>query len=109
MFNESLKNFYTISFDSLYTDRKNVNDELGFHVDIGSAQNINSPIYLIAGHQNLARLHVPNEANIIAISDNLVVRKLFVEIDGYTYPKDGFITNYAENEYIDPCRDLIFY
>ena len=36
--------------------------------------------------------------------------KYFREIDGYKYPRDGFIMNYGENDYSDHCRDLkLFY
>ena len=79
---------------------------LEFQVDIGSAQNINSPKYLIAAHQFLARINILNKANNIAIFDNLNVRKYFVEIDGYRYPKAAVITHYTENDYLDQYRDL---
>ena len=98
MFNESIKNIYTFSVDSWYTDKKVVNDGLEFHVDIGPAQNNSSLKYLIAAHQSLARINVPNKTNNIAIFDNLDVRKYFVAIDGYRYPKNAVITNYNEND-----------
>ena len=52
MFNESIKYNYTnwVSFDSWCTGRKVVSDELEFQVDIGSAQDINSPKYLVVAH-----------------------------------------------------------
>ena len=93
-----MKNNYTFSVDSWYTDRKVVNDGLEFHVDMGPVQNTSSLKYLIAAHQSLARINVPNKTNNIAIFDNLDVRKYFVEIDGYRYPKDAVITNYKEND-----------
>ena len=43
MFIESNTSNYSISYDTWTTYRKNVNDQLEFQVDIGSAQNINSP------------------------------------------------------------------
>ena len=98
MFNESLKNSFTLSFDSWYTDRKVVNDGLEFQIDIGSAQNVNSPKYLIAAHQIANRVGVPNKANNIAFFDNLDVRKYFVEIDGQRYSKDGVNVNYGDND-----------
>ena len=110
IFNESIKNNYTNSFDSWYTGRKVVNDGLEFQVDIGSAQNVNSPKYIIAAHQSLARIGVPKKANNTAVFDNLNVRKCIVQIDGARYPKDAIITNYAENDYLDQYRDLqLFY
>ena len=82
-----------------------VKDGREFHVYIGKAQNINIPKYLLAAYQSLAKIVVPytlsNEANF----DNLDVGKKFVGIDGYRYPKDAVITNYAGNEYLDQYRD----
>ena len=46
-----------------------------FQVDLDSARNINCPKYLIAAHQSLARIGVPNKANKIATFDILSVRK----------------------------------
>ena len=74
-------NNYTITFDSWYTERKNSNDGREFQVDIASAQNINSPKFLIAAHQARART-TPNKASNPAIFDNNHVTKYFVEIDG---------------------------
>ena len=48
MFNESIKKNYTITFDSWYTELKNSNDGRELQVDIGSAQHINTPKYLIS-------------------------------------------------------------
>ena len=50
MLNVSIKNIYSISYDSWYTERKIVTDGNEFQVDIASAQNTNSPKYLIAAH-----------------------------------------------------------
>ena len=75
MFNESIQNIYTISFYSCWTDRKVVNYGLDLQVDVGSAQNINSPKNLVAAHQRLARIGVSNKQSIIAIFDNLALRK----------------------------------
>ena len=43
LFNESIVNKYTITFDSWYTERKFSNDGRELQVDIGSAQKINNP------------------------------------------------------------------
>ena len=69
MFNESVMNNYTISFDSWYTERKISNDGRELQVDIGSAQHINSPKYLIGVFQTQNRIGVPNKANNFAIFD----------------------------------------
>ena len=47
MFNEAIMNKYTITFDSWYTERKFSSDGRELQVDISSAQNINTPQYLI--------------------------------------------------------------
>ena len=83
-----------------------VNDGLEILVYIGSAQNTNSPKYLVAAHQTLGRTNVPNETNNTAIFDNLVVRKYFVEIYKQRFPKDAVMTNYDVSDYFDRYRDL---
>ena len=106
MFTESIKNIYTSSYDSWTSDGKYVNDGLEFQVDIGSAQNINSREYLRIANQTADGINKLNKANNIAVFDNLDVRKDFCEIDGQRYPRDGIITSYAENDYLDQYRDL---
>ena len=110
MFNDSIKNSFNISFDSWTTDRKIVNTDLEYQLDIGSSANINSPKYLIVAHQTAARSGASNKANNISIFDNLDIRKYFVEIDGIRYPKDSVHVNYTENDYLDQYRDIkLFY
>ena len=109
MFNESIQNNYRIFFDEWYTERRIVTDQI-FQVDIGSAQSVNSPKYLICAHQTEARSALPNKRNNISIFDNINVEKYFIEIDGQRYPRDSVLTNYGENDYIDKYRDLkLFY
>ena len=86
LFKDSNKNSFTLSFDSWSTNRENVDTQLEYHVDIGSAQNLNSPKYLIKAHQTAARIGVPNKAEDIAVFHNLNVRKYHVDIDGVRYP-----------------------
>ena len=43
MFDESIKNYFTVSFYSWYTDRKLVNDGLESQIIIGSSQNFIIP------------------------------------------------------------------
>ena len=105
MFNEAIMNNYTITFDSWYTERKISNDGRELQVDIASAQGINSPKYLIAAFQTLART-TANKAQNPAIFDSNHVKKYFVEIDGVRYPKDGVLINFEENSYLDQYRDL---
>ena len=109
MFNEAIMNNYTITFDSWYTERKISNAGRELQVDIGSAQQINSPKYLISAFQTNART-TPNKAANPAIFDDNHVTKYFVEIHGVRYPKDGVLINFEENSYLDQYRDLkLFY
>ena len=109
MFNETFMNNYTITFDSWYTERKISNDGRELQVDIGSAQKINSPKYLISAFQTNARTTANKGVN-PAIFDSNHVTKYFVEIDGVRYPKDGVIKNYEGSSYLDQNRDLkLFY
>ena len=109
MFNEAIMNNYTITFDSRYTERKFSNNGRGLQVDIGSAQNINSPKCLITAFQTIART-TANKASNPAIFDDDNVTKYFVEIDGIRYPRDGVLINFEENSYLDQYRDLkLFY
>ena len=109
MFNESIQNNYRIFFDDCYTERRVVSDTIT-QIDIGSAQSVNSPKFLIASHQTAARLNAPDKLLNISRFDNLNVRKYFAEIDSVRYPRDGVLTNYGENDYIDQYKDLkLFY
>ena len=109
MFNETIMNNHTFNFDSWYTERKISNDGRELQVDIGSAQKINSPKYLISAFQTTTR-KTANKAVNPAIFDSYHVRKYIVEIDGVRYPKDGVIINFEENSNLDQYRDLkLFY
>ena len=72
---ESIKKNFRISFHSWYTDRKVVNDGINIQTDIGLAQSINSPKKLLAIHQFLAEIGVPNKANNLSVFDNFNVTK----------------------------------
>ena len=110
MFIVCIKESFTISFDPWSTDRKTVDTQLDYQVDVGSAQSIISPKYLIAVHQVPARIGVPNKANKVAIFDQLDVRKYHVDIGGVRYPRDGVNVAYGLNDYVDQNRDLkLFY
>ena len=110
MFNDSIKNSFTLSFDSWTSIRKTVDTQLENQVDIGSAQNNHSPKNLKRAHQTGARIGVPDKAKNIAIYDSLDGRKYHVDIDGGRYPRDAVNIDYASNDYVDQYRDLkIFY
>ena len=104
LFNDYIENSFTFSFDSWSTERKTVDTQLDSQVDIGSAQNINSPNYLIVTCQTAARIRVPNKANYFAVFDNLDVRKYHVDIDGVRCRRDGVCIDYASNDYVNHYR-----
>ena len=81
-YKNSNKNSFTLSFDSWSTDRKNVDTQLEYQVDIYSAQVINSPKNLIVAQQAAARIGAPNKAENIAFFEKLNVRKYYGDVDG---------------------------
>ena len=60
MFNEATQNNYKISFDERYTERPVKSDKIVQH-DIGSAQHINSPKYLVFAQETKGRTNAPNK------------------------------------------------
>ena len=108
MFNEATQSIYGVSFEKYYTERQLITDML-VQVDIGSAQEVNSPKYLISAHQTRLRSDTPNKIINIAIFDILDFRKYYVEIDGERYPGDSSLMNYEENDYIGQYKDLNFF
>ena len=112
-FIEAISKTFTLSYESWTTDRKPVNTAREFQVDISSASNINSPLYLIAAHQKTQRPDPANPANNLSnnrfnnsIFDDVVVRQYYSEIDGVRYPKNPVMVNFAENNYLEQYRDL---
>ena len=105
MFNETTQNNYKISFDEWYTERRVISDMI-FQLDIGSAQQVNSPKYLICAHQTKDRTNAPNKKINIAIFDNLDLRKYHVEKDSLRHPGDTSLINYEQNHYIEQNDDL---
>ena len=73
MFNEATQKKYKISFDEWYTERQLISHLLVQH-DFGSAQQVNSPEYLISAHQKSLRTTTPDKKNNIAIFHNLDLR-----------------------------------
>ena len=112
-FDESIRQSFTLSFDSWVTARKSVNTGNEYQLDIGSASSINVHLYLIAAHQKTQRetpAKPPNQLNNAIFDTNNDVKRYFVEIDGIRYPKDPIETNYSENKHLDHYRDLkLFY
>ena len=105
MFNEDTQKNYEIYFDEWYTERRIISDLL-IQLDIGSAQNVIQPKYLICAHQTNLRTTTPDKKINIAIFDNMDIRKYYVEIDGQRYPRDNVLINYEENDYIQQYKDL---
>ena len=105
MFNESIQNNYRIFFDEWYRERRIAGDQI-YQVDIGSAQSVNSPKYLICAHQTSIRADTPNKRTNISVFDHLDVRNYFIEIDGVRYPRDAVLTNYDQNDYLDQYKDV---
>ena len=94
-------------FASWTTDRQTVITGLDCQLDIRSSFDINTPKYLIAGHQTEARTGVPSKANIIAMFDQIGVRNYFVEINGTRYPpRDAIDIDYTKNDYFNQYGDL---
>ena len=76
LFNETIQNNYTITYDSWYTERKLSIDGNELQVDIGSTEHVNSPKYLIASFQTENRIGTPSKNNNLAIFDNVNVKIL---------------------------------
>ena len=117
IFNEAISQTFTLSYEPWTTDRKPVDTAREFQLDISSASNINSPLYLIAAHQKTQRPDPANPAKNLsnnrfnnAIFDHVNVRKYYSEIDGIRYPKNPVMVNYEENNYLEQYKDLkLFY
>ena len=81
MFNDSNMNIYTITFDSWYTERKISNAGRELQVDIGSAQQINSPKYLISAFQTNDRTTPNKNANPAIFDDKKIILLKLMEFD----------------------------
>ena len=89
MFNEAIMNIYTITFDSWYTERKISNDGRELQVDIGKAQKINSPKYLISAFQTNARTTAGKKLTqqylMIITSQNILLKLMGFDIQKMRY------------------------
>ena len=93
MFNEATQNICKISFHEYYTERRVISDMI-VQQDIGSAQQVNAPKYLIYAHQTKKRTDSTNKNKNNAIFDHLNLQKNYVEIDGRRYHRDSSLINY---------------
>ena len=108
MFKETAQNIYKVSFDEWYTERRVISDMI-FQLDIGSAQQVNSPKYLLCAQQTKDRTNAPiNKINFV-IFDNLDLRKYHVEIDNLRYPRDSLLKNYEQIDYIEQYKNLYLF
>ena len=80
MFNEATQNIYKLSFDQYYTERRVIKDMIVQH-NIGSAQQVNAPKFLVCADQTIERIDTANKIKNNAIIDHLNLRKYYVEID----------------------------
>ena len=64
-FNGAITKSFISSFKSWTTDREPVSNGREFQLDIGSASNINAPLYLIAAHQKTQRIDPADPTNIL--------------------------------------------
>ena len=108
MFKESIKNSFTLLFDSWTTGRRVISTGSEYQLDIGSPVKVSSPKFLIAAHQTAASSGFPYIAINVSVFDHVDVKKYFVEIDGIRYPKNSvnIIYNFATNDYLDQYGDL---
>ena len=81
----------------MYTEKRIATDQI-YQVEIGSAQSVNSPNYLLCAHQTIARAELPNKRTNISVFDHLDVRKYFIGLDGVRYPRDAVLTNYNQTD-----------
>ena len=105
MFNEATQNNYKLSYDEWFTERRIIADTIT-QLDIGSSQNVQSPLYLTGAHQTKDRIYAPISTKNVAIFDNLDLRKYYIEIDVQRYPRDSSLMNYGQNDYIEQYKDL---
>ena len=112
-FNQAISETFTLSFESWTTDRKPIDTARKFQIDISSASNINTPLYLIAAHQKTQRPDPANPADNLSnnrfnntIFDHVEVKKYYSEIDGVYYPKNPVMVDYIDNSYLEQNRDF---
>ena len=107
MFNTSIRDSFTLSYDSLTRDRNFHKTAFDHQLDGSSAQNINFPKNLLIAHQAVNR-EAGGKLQNNGIFDTTGLEKYFVEIDGIIYPKDSILVDFVTIDYKDGYRGLIF-
>ena len=95
--------------DSWFTDRRNLDSEIEYQVDIGSSQKVERTKFLIAAQPSASRVGVPNEETKIGDFKKINVRKKLDEVVGIRYPTDSVSITYVENDYPGQYRDIDFF
>ena len=86
--------------------KKRVISDMIIQNDIGSAQQVSSPKYVICAHKTKDWTSAPDKKINIAVFDHLDLRKYHVEIDSLRYARDSLLINYEQNDYIEQNNDL---
>ena len=114
-FKKGISKTFTLSYESWTTDQKPVDTANEFQINVISASNNNSPLYLIAAHQKIQRpdpadltINLPNNKFNNAFFDQVKIREYYAEIDGVRYPKNPIMIKYDENIYLNQNKDLKF-
>ena len=93
--NKSIKDCFTLCFDSWTTDKKVVTRGSENQNDIGSAVKVNSAKYLIAAQGTEIRTSFAIKANNVPVFDGRDIRKFSVELDGVRYPRESIDVEYS--------------
>ena len=78
-------------------------------VDIGSAQQMTSPKYVIVAHQTRNRKVAPNKNNFIAVFKNINLRKCYEELNGVRYPRYRVLINCKEKNILIDIEILNYF
>ena len=100
-FNDSIKNSFTQFFDEWVSDRRVVNTELEYQVDIGCSHKIIGPKYAVLAHQSTARSENTNKILmlqylILLMLENLVIL-MMLDIQEMALVSTMMKTNFSIN------------
>ena len=94
-----------ISYFERVSDMRTINTANEYQLDIGSAANVNAPLYLIYAHQTANRA-TANQERDSAIFDNADLESSEVTIDTIRYPDEPYVTEFALNKYTEHYREI---